>query len=633
MLNKSGYTCLNKKTETISTRGKTIKDFIWARQSWPVNYFNVKNTDHRGISVEINTKFHRRNRILRIKNLTESEKNNLQLKCGEAIKTTASATELYNKWLKILRETYGSMPRNGTTITGRPNEDLLEMGLQHSELNPTWKHLNRASSQLPTNANSWTSFLKELYNFGDLKTPGGCTQKAQGATKLDDHIIAGAIKKLAKRKTPGPDGVRSENITGEQTALLNELWKRITEEGTMPKFMNDTLIHPIHKKGDSNNPANFRPISLLNTVVKTFELAVLDKHKDDLLRHIPREQFGFKPKVSALDQVEVMMSQVSRCRRESGQAYLLFYDLQKAFDSVRRDDLYSIMSKRGLPPELIQATKLLNTNQAMKIENLMMPWIPMSKGVRQGSSLSPLLFTTFLTLIEIEKLEKLCNAKIRLYADDIVIICPSAEKAKEVDDYLKKTFARFGLSINYAPGKSCYMQTSQAKNKYTTKIGDLERVESYQYLGCLLSLDKRNSISYRGLTKTQSTNRNSKIKQIAKKFSWMLGNRKTTAADVNNLILSLTRGNLYGVINPHTNLNFDFRTKGSAHIQKWETALRGLIMDSYELPIWTKSDLLHTLTGVPHFRIILLQEAISKIKRWRTLIGNGSPLSKPEIKD
>ena len=327
------------------------------------------------------------------------------------------------------------------------------------------------------------------------------------------------------------------------------------------------------------------------------------------------------------------MSQVSRCRRESGQAYLLFYDLQKAFDSVRRDDLYSIMSKRGLPPELIQATKLLNTNQAMKIENLMMPWIPMSKGVRQGSSLSPLLFTTFLTLIEIEKLEKLCNAKIRLYADDIVIICPSAEKAKEVDDYLKKTFARFGLSINYAPGKSCYMQTSQAKNKYTTKIGDLERVESYQYLGCLLSLDKRNSISYRGLTKTQSTNRNSKIKQIAKKFSWMLGNRKTTAADVNNLILSLTRGNQYGVINPHTNLNFDFRTKGSAHIQKWETALRGLIMDSYELPIWTKSDLLHTLTGVPHFRIILLQEAISKIKRWRTLIGNGSPLSKPEIKD
>ena len=52
----------------------------------------------------------------------------------------------------------------------------------------------------------------------------------------------------------------------------------------MPKFMNDTLIYPIHKKGDTNNPANFRLISLLNTVVKIFELAVLDKYKDDLLR-------------------------------------------------------------------------------------------------------------------------------------------------------------------------------------------------------------------------------------------------------------------------------------------------------------------------------------------------------------
>ncbi|OMJ82401.1 hypothetical protein SteCoe_16874 [Stentor coeruleus] len=124
------------------------------------------------------------------------------------------------------------------------------------------------------------------------------------------------------------------------------------------------------------------------------------------------------------------------------------------------------------------------------------------------------------------------------------------------------------------------MQISQAKNNYTAKIGDLERVESYQYLGCLLSTDKRNSISYRGLTKTQSTNKNFKIKQIARKFSWMLGNRKTTATDVDNLILSLTRGNLYGIINPHTNLSFDFRTKGSTHVQKWEITLRRIIKDT-----------------------------------------------------
>ena len=194
----------------------------------------------------------------------------------------------------------------------------------------------------------------------------------------------------------------------------------------MPKFLNDSLICPIHKKGDYENPANFRPISLINTAVKIFEIAVLEKHKNDLLKAIPKEQYGFRPGLSALDQVEVLMSTLSRCKRENGEAFLLFYDLQKAFDSARRDDLYKTMGKRSLPESLIRAIKVLNNCQAMKISNLMMPWVAMSKGVRQGSSLSSLLFNVFLTLLDIEKLERETNAKVRLYADDIAVICPPA---------------------------------------------------------------------------------------------------------------------------------------------------------------------------------------------------------------
>ena len=197
----------------------------------------------------------------------------------------------------------------------------------------------------------------------------------------------------------------------------------------------------------------------------------------------------------------------------------------------------------------------------MKIANLMMPWVPVSKGVRQGSPLSPILFNIFLTMIDINRLRKEYGAIMRLYADDIVIVCSSAEKATKLNEYLRSTLSKYGLSINYGPNKSCYMQTSQIGKKYTEKIGDLQRVENYQYLGCVLATDKRNSLNYRGLTKAQSLNRNDKLRQIAKKFAWMLTNRKTTAAAVNNLILSITRGNLYRVINPQTNLLFDLKPR------------------------------------------------------------------------
>ena len=94
------------------------------------------------------------------------------------------------------------------------------MGLPHKEASPVWKYINRASARLPTNATSWTNFLKDLYNDGELEKPVACPQRAQGACKIDENTIAGAIKKLAKGKVPEPDGVRSENIPNEQTLLL-----------------------------------------------------------------------------------------------------------------------------------------------------------------------------------------------------------------------------------------------------------------------------------------------------------------------------------------------------------------------------------------------------------------------------
>ena len=41
--------CLNRKDETNSTRGRTIKDFVWAKQSWPIGYYIISNKEKIGI--------------------------------------------------------------------------------------------------------------------------------------------------------------------------------------------------------------------------------------------------------------------------------------------------------------------------------------------------------------------------------------------------------------------------------------------------------------------------------------------------------------------------------------------------------------------------------------------------------
>ena len=169
-------------------------------------------------------------------------------------------------------------------------------------------------------------YFKNSYSLSLFKYP----QLVSNAGTLELPHIEDAIRKLGKGKSPGPDGVRAENITLGQAPLFLALWDRIRSEGKMPRFMNDSLTCPIHKKGDPPNPDNFRPISLINIVVKILELAVLSKYKSLFLEKIPQEQFGFKPKLSSLDQVDILLSFLDQRKGSDKQSFILFYDIQKA---------------------------------------------------------------------------------------------------------------------------------------------------------------------------------------------------------------------------------------------------------------------------------------------------------------
>ena len=84
-----------------------------------------------------------------------------------------------------------------------------------------------------------------------------------------------------------------------------------------------------------------------------------------------------------------------KCLEQRQDLYLLFIDLTKAFDTISRPGLWSILSKLGCPPKFISMVRSLHDGMmARVVENgdVSDPF-PVTNGVKQGCVLAPTLFS------------------------------------------------------------------------------------------------------------------------------------------------------------------------------------------------------------------------------------------------
>jgi len=116
-------------------------------------------------------------------------------------------------------------------------------------------------------------------------------------------------------------------------------------------------------------------------------------------------------------------------------AYFCFVDLTKAFDRVKLADVIECLREREVPEQIIKVIKELNTDTTARIRsnNQTSRPIIIKDGVRQGDSLSPMLFNLIMDKI-IANLPKELGYRmgndpiyIIFYADDAVLIADSEE--------------------------------------------------------------------------------------------------------------------------------------------------------------------------------------------------------------
>ena len=92
--------------------------------------------------------------------------------------------------------------------------------------------------------------------------------------------------------------------------ILCEIYNKILDTEIYPTDWGKAIIAPIHKKGDINNPNNYRGISLLSCISKIFMKVINNRlvRWAKMEEKICEEQAGFTKGKSTIDQIFILQS-------------------------------------------------------------------------------------------------------------------------------------------------------------------------------------------------------------------------------------------------------------------------------------------------------------------------------------
>jgi hypothetical protein len=156
-----------------------------------------------------------------------------------------------------------------------------------------------------------------------------------------------AIRKLKSYKAPGSDQIPAELFQAGGEILQSEIHKHIIliwNREELPHQWKESIVLPIHKKGDKTDCSNFRGISLLSTSYKILFKVLLSRlipYADEI---IGDQQCGVQRNRSTTDHIFYILQILEKKWEYNFTVHQLFIHFNKTFDSVRREALYILIS-------------------------------------------------------------------------------------------------------------------------------------------------------------------------------------------------------------------------------------------------------------------------------------------------
>lgn len=354
----------------------------------------------------------------------------------------------------------------------------------------------------------WKEYFEEL--LGGIHTDENLVGNEYNNDSIETDItleeLKNTIRSMKNGKACGKDKVAIEMIKKMDEigySILNVIINTVWKEEIIPIEWKETLVVPIYKQGDKHVCDNYRGINLLNTIMKIIE-SILEKRIRNRIEHRMHDaQCGFRKGRSIQDHCFTIRELITKMKHQDRKLYLGFVDIQKAFDTVNRNKLWKIMDEFGIDHKLIRLARNIYTMNFCYVVSCgqLSDAFQNTNGLRQGGSLSPLLFILYMDGIVRECSARAKKLKIGynnlthvcisegVFADDVVVFAGNMIDLKYNLEIWKTTISKYDLKMNM--NKTKYMVIGENDNN-EDMIVDGQKIENvlyYKYLGMKITSD------------------------------------------------------------------------------------------------------------------------------------------------
>ena len=221
---------------------------------------------------------------------------------------------------------------------------------------------------------------------------------------VDAQTLIKLVKFLKRGKAPGPDTIQNEVLRlGTTTSLFHHLARLFASSiqlGYIPTAWKLATLRMLLKPDKPINlTTSYRPISLINSMMKLFERVIeqrLRSHLEDI-GFINKHQSGFRGAKSTDDHLFRLSQSIMESFNRGEHVVAAFLDVEKAFDNVWHNGLRYKIFQLGLPTKMTHwlSDFLVGGLIQVNVNSFLSNQINPKAGVPQGSVLSPLLLLIY----------------------------------------------------------------------------------------------------------------------------------------------------------------------------------------------------------------------------------------------